>query len=212
MAGVFLSYRSTDAAIGALYIDEKLVAEFGEKRVFRDSRSIPAGTNYKPFLWDWLRRSDVVLALMGPHWNERDEDGRMLLDDPDDFIHRELVEALNLTIKVVPVLLGPVPKLVASELPTDLAPLADFQYRRFDSRNGDYDMPRLIDTVAEFLGADTAKVNPKRSAAQRADTIVNGNVRGDGSAMVIGGGTATYNAAPPIAGPDSATRRYRGPE
>jgi hypothetical protein len=130
----------------------------------------------------------------------------MILADPDDFVHRELVEAVSLGITVVPVLLGRVSKPVASELPKDLATLADLQYRHVDPRSDPYDMQMLIDTVAKFLGEDASPKGSNGSLGQHADTIVNGGVRADGSAIVIGGGSATYNAT----ASNSDKQRFRG--
>lgn len=68
-----------------------------------------------------LTHSDVLLAIIGPDWLTAEKDGRRRLDDPDDWVRRELVTGLGLgRVQVIPVLVGEAPLPVPEELPEPL--------------------------------------------------------------------------------------------
>ncbi|HTY93619.1 MAG TPA: toll/interleukin-1 receptor domain-containing protein, partial [Steroidobacteraceae bacterium] len=95
MPGIFISYRRSDNpdAVGRLY--DRLVAEFGKSKVFKDVDSIPLGQDFREHLNDIVGRCAAVLAIIGPRWTDiRDEAGRKRLEDPDDFVRIELEAAL----------------------------------------------------------------------------------------------------------------------
>src|SRR5262249_28546973 len=101
---VFINYRGTDSgSYGALLFAE-LSRHFGRELVFLDTESIPAGTDYVQELFARVRQARVVLALIGPRWLQTtDSEGRRI-DDPNDWIRRELVEAFAAGVRVIPVL------------------------------------------------------------------------------------------------------------
>ncbi|MFI7599136.1 TIR domain-containing protein [Actinoplanes sp. NPDC049681] len=153
MGGVFLNYRTADAALGAVLLDERLTARFGPDAVFRDNRSIALATRFDTVLWQRLRSADVVLALIGPHWFEADDSGRPAIHDPQDFVRRELAEALRLAIDVCPVLLGedtPLPR--ADQLPRGLKTLPKHQYARIRTRDPGPDIDELVRRLADRPG------------------------------------------------------------
>jgi tetratricopeptide (TPR) repeat protein len=66
----------------------------------------------------------VLLAIIGPDWVTTTRDGRRRLDDPDDWVRREIVTSLGLgRVVVTPVLVGGAPLPAADELPEDLRAL-----------------------------------------------------------------------------------------
>jgi hypothetical protein len=141
---IFVNYRTVDEAGGALLIERELSRRFGGDRVFMDHRSIPLGQEFAPELINGVRNSTVLLAVMGVHWlDER-------LTDERDWIRRELLEARDNDVRVVPVLLGR-ERLNRPELPADLAWLADLQYRTLDFRDMDHGLRVLGDKLAELV-------------------------------------------------------------
>jgi TIR domain len=75
---VFVSYRREDSAASAGRLGDRLVYEFGKDQVFMDVDSIPLGSDFVKRLADEVQRCDVLLAVIGPRWNEiRDEMTRM---------------------------------------------------------------------------------------------------------------------------------------
>src|SRR5262249_43450184 len=92
--GVFINYRGEDShSYGALLYAE-LSRHFGAELVFLDSESIPAGADFVIQLLARVRGCAVLLAVVGPRWlSAADAEGRRRIDDPADWIRRELAEA-----------------------------------------------------------------------------------------------------------------------
>ncbi|MEJ0007985.1 MAG: toll/interleukin-1 receptor domain-containing protein [Steroidobacteraceae bacterium] len=125
LPGIFISYRRNDNpdATGRIY--DRLVAEFGKARVFKDVDSIPLGQDFRGHLNSIVGECWAVLAIIGPRWTDAsNKAGQRRLEDPDDFVRIELEAALARDIPVVPVLVAHAPLPVASELPGSLAPMA----------------------------------------------------------------------------------------
>ncbi|GAB3981433.1 TIR domain-containing protein [Plantactinospora veratri] len=156
MPDVFINYRSDDEAAVAVLIDEQLCAKIGPKRVFRDNRSIELGRDFRPELWGSLAKSVVLVVVIGKRWLARDGRGRRRIDNPEDFVRREIAGALSMGIAVVPVLVGEVPVLRAENLPDDIAKLAHRQYRRLSTRGIQRDLPLLIEELATLARGEPA--------------------------------------------------------
>jgi TIR domain/WD40-like Beta Propeller Repeat len=125
LPGIFISYRRSDTpdAVGRIY--DRLIAEFGKARVFKDVDSIPLGQDFRGHLNDIVGGCATVLAIIGPKWTDiRNEAGQKRLDDPDDFVRIELEAALARNVPVVPVLVGHAPMPGTSQLPSTLSSLA----------------------------------------------------------------------------------------
>src|SRR5438876_7475462 len=104
---VFISYRRDDTAADARSVYQRMQRTFGSRQLFMDVDSIQRGRDFHQVLEDHLRKSAVMLAVIGPRWSDaRDADGNRRLDDPEDFIRLEVARALNRDIAVVPVLVG----------------------------------------------------------------------------------------------------------
>ena len=153
MPDIFINYRNGDEEATATAIDQELRRRFGRDQVFRASRSIPPGEDYVPALLTAVRRSEVLLAVIGSRWlTALDEQGRNRLHDEADWIRREILEAFEHGVRVIPVLIGRLqPLLRPSDLPPELARLADCQYRRLDHRSSEIDLRALGDELAELV-------------------------------------------------------------
>lgn len=65
----------------------------------------PAGTDFVHGVLHGIRSAHIVLAVIGSCWlTITGPAGRRQIDDPDDRIRRELVEAFHFGIRVIPVL------------------------------------------------------------------------------------------------------------
>ncbi len=125
LPGIFISYRRSDSpdATGRIY--DRLVAEFGKARVFKDVDSIPLGQDFRGHLNGIVSECGVMLTIIGPRWTDAtNKAGQRRLEDPDDFVRIELEAALARDIPVVPVLVAHAPIPLASDLPTSLAAMA----------------------------------------------------------------------------------------
>lgn len=144
MSRIFISFRGGDEPYGAVLVHVILSGWFGPHNVFRSNASIRPGDDYVTGIMDGLRRCDVLLAVMGPRWlRAADAGGGPRLDDPEDWVHRELATAFAAGKRVIPVLLGGATMPAATDLPPGLARLGRCQYRRLDHRQFNADISLL---------------------------------------------------------------------
>ncbi|MBP2327079.1 WD40 repeat protein/adenylylsulfate kinase-like enzyme [Kibdelosporangium banguiense] len=152
MGGVFINYRTGDGEFAATLITRVLVARFGAEHVFLASRSIRPGEDFAQKILERLRQSDVLLAVIGSRWHSvTDRQRRREVDAPDDWVHREIVEAFRHGLRVIPVFLDHTVGLSEPELPPDLAPLARCQFLRLSHRNDTRDLARLVDELGDLV-------------------------------------------------------------
>jgi hypothetical protein len=149
VAQVFINYRSRDQPLGAAMIDDALRRRFGSTNVYRDSQSIPVGGDVVQSIVDAVRSSDVLVAVIGRDWLAAGGDGKRLIDNPDDWVRREIAEAFRRGIPVIPVLVGDTPPIMtAGDLPPDIAGLAQMQFVRIRHRNAAQDLDTLVRAIA----------------------------------------------------------------
>jgi hypothetical protein len=151
MSQIFISYRKAEDGFAAVAIDERLCEHFGADRVFRDSRTIMPGVDFGPDLWRTLAHSAVLAVVVGPRWLTAGLDGRRRIDNPDDFVRREIALALEIDKPVIPILLADAPQLAAEALPDNIRALASHQYVRIYPRTFEHDMRRLIEALEKIL-------------------------------------------------------------
>ncbi|WP_053732792.1 RES family NAD+ phosphorylase [Nocardia sp. NRRL S-836] len=145
----FINYRTGDAQEAPELLHRELSRRLGEKAVFRDVRSIRPGTpDFAAALEDNVRHCQTVLAVIGRRWeHECDDDGVPHLENPQDWVRRELVLAHESGVPVVPVLLGARLKLNAATLPPELAHLVSAQYVQLPRGFGEPDVKLLVDRL-----------------------------------------------------------------
>jgi tetratricopeptide (TPR) repeat protein len=169
--GVFINYRGVDSrSYGALLYTE-LSRHFGAETVFLDSESIQAGADFAEELLARVRGCRVLLAVIGPRWLTTAGAGGRIIDDPADWVRRELVEALDAGVRVIPVLTDDAVLPAEADLPAEIAGLGRCQYRRLRHREATTDLTRLrvdlavdpqlraaADRVARARGSEAAVV------------------------------------------------------
>ncbi|MFJ5984582.1 toll/interleukin-1 receptor domain-containing protein [Lentzea sp. NPDC092896] len=152
MPGVFVNYRTGDGEWAAALIKRELSARFGADQVFYASQSIRLGEDFSREILSGLRRCEVLLALIGPRWvNAVDREGVRRLDKPDDWVRREILEAFDCGLRVIPVLMDGIDPLREADLPDALKRVARCQYLRIHHRSDDLDLPRLVDELVELV-------------------------------------------------------------
>lgn len=146
---VFINYRGEDShSYGALLYTE-LARQFGDDQVFLDVESIPAGVDFVEELLDRVRSAWVLLAVIGPRWlTATDPAGQRRIDDPADWIHRELAEAFTAGVRVIPVLTDQAELPTTAQLPADLVALSRCQYRQLRYREPTADLARIVTDLA----------------------------------------------------------------
>jgi TIR domain/Tetratricopeptide repeat/NB-ARC domain len=158
---VFINYRGEDShSYGALLYTE-LTRHFGDEHVFLDAESIPAGADFVQELLGRVRSAPVVLAVIGPRWLTATDPatGQRRIDDPDDWIRRELTEAFTAGVRVIPVLTDQAKLPREAELPADIAALSRCQSRHLRRREPIADLARIV--------TDLTSLDPTLAAAAR---------------------------------------------
>jgi hypothetical protein len=145
MPEIFLSYRRADAAGTAGRLFDRLSQHFGAEQVFRDIDSIEAGDNFEQSIRDALRTASAVLVVIGPRWLDlRRDDGTRRVDDPLDYVRREIELALSSDTIVIPVLVENAVLPAAELLPASI--------RELTKRNAvELSHPRWENDVEDFI-------------------------------------------------------------
>ncbi|MEV0256710.1 toll/interleukin-1 receptor domain-containing protein [Streptomyces sp. NPDC050732] len=225
MPDVFVNYRTGDGDQTATTLHNKLTARFGKDRIFRASQSIRPGAFFDDELTRGVRRSGVLLAVIGPDWI-----GHPALHRTDDWVRKEILEAFRCGIPVIPILAGRrTERPTRSCLPKPLARLADCQTLRYDNQNDAYDMQRIGDALTDLIpelakAEEVAAKNSSLNAAQNTvdtaygGTVVQaGTVHGDAGTVIRGsqgpvhtGPGNLYNNSAHVTGDDSISTFVAG--
>lgn len=150
MSRVFISYRRADSAPWATKLNRHLSMRFGKDLVFQDVDDIKPGADFLETIRQALASCEVFLILIGPHWLV-DAQGRRRLDDPNDVLRMEVVDALSAKGTVVPVLVGGAGMPSSDALPDSLKPLARRQAMNLADRRWIPDVEALIDRLREII-------------------------------------------------------------
>ncbi|MFE7317674.1 toll/interleukin-1 receptor domain-containing protein [Streptomyces sp. NPDC057555] len=152
---IFINYRTADEAWCASHLAKELGQRFGPDRVFRDGDSLRGGDRYPEELVAAVRTCSVLLAVIGERWlNATDARGGRALDNPEDWTRREIIDAFDWGIRVIPVLVSPrLGPFAPADLPPELAELADVQFRRLNPRDPAAELDRLGDELASLVPA-----------------------------------------------------------
>jgi hypothetical protein len=144
---VFISYRREDTGGYAGRLYDQLAASFGEQNVFMDIDTLGPGVDFEEEIRKAIDESDVVLALIGRRWLETKGQGGRRLDEPGDFLRRELGAALGRGRVVIPVLVQGATMPPSSELPSDIGRLARLNAFELSDRRWKLDVEELIERL-----------------------------------------------------------------
>ncbi|MFD9487540.1 toll/interleukin-1 receptor domain-containing protein [Streptomyces sp. NPDC059991] len=172
MPQIFVNYRTDDEEATATLVDRELSRIFGNENVFRASKSIGPGSRFPQELLTAVRRSHVLLAVIGPRWlTAGGSGGRSPMEDESDWTRREIREAFETGAVVIPLLVGGVKRLAGEDLPAEIKDLASCQYRRLNHRNAEADLTRLADDLVKLSPelAASAESNGYRSPSTVSD-------------------------------------------
>src|SRR5215470_2755608 len=165
MGGIFINYRSDDSQTAAALIDRELTAWFGSDQVFLDSRSIRAGSDFVEELLRRVRACSVLLVVIGPQWlTVADGAGRRRIDDPSDWVRREIAEALIHGLRVIPILTGDAALPGEANLPQDIAGLSRRQHLLLRHRYTALDLAYVVERITE-ADPELAKIAALRQSS-----------------------------------------------
>ena len=154
MSDIFISYRRQDASGSAGRLADHLEKFFTEKAIFRDVAAIEDGEDFGDAIKKQLKSCSVFLAVIGPRWLDAvDAKGQRRLDDPEDWVRREISAALQRSdIRVIPVLVDHAPLPGEQDLPDDLKPLLKRNAWPITDAGWDDEIKRLARSISKVMG------------------------------------------------------------
>jgi TIR domain-containing protein len=165
MPKLFISYRREDSTVVAGRIFDRLQAHLGRSSVFMDVDSIPYGADFRKHLTDMVAQCDLMLVLIGVDWLKAQADGRRRIDDLNDFVRIEIKAALDLGIRVVPILLGQTMMPLEDHLPEEIRDLAYLQAAQVDpGKDFHLYMDRVLKKLDQLLAQPRVPTQPAAPA------------------------------------------------
>jgi hypothetical protein len=163
-AAIFLCYRREDSSGYTGRIFDHLARHFDPGQVFMDIDSIDPGVDFTEVVDRAVARSAAIVAVIGRSWlSAADERGGRRLDDPTDYVRRELSIALFRDARVIPVLVQGAQMPTVEQLPEPLQPLAHRNALELSDTRWTFDiavLTRALDrAVAEVHGRAGAGVH-----------------------------------------------------
>lgn len=165
---IFVNYRRSDAQGFAGRLADSLTLHFGSDRVFRDVTGINYGQDFEKIIVERIEQACAVVVVIGENWlTATDAGGERRLDDPDDYVLREIAAALEGGVVVIPVLIGGATMPRKEELPDRLADLAMRNAITISDERWSFDVERLAKVLAiDVAGSVTqGKLDSMRLAA-----------------------------------------------
>jgi TIR domain-containing protein len=152
MAKIFISYRREDSSGHARALSDVLERHFGPESVFFDVDDLAPGADFPLAIRNELKKCKVLLALIGKSWlTARDADGFRRIDNPDDFVRREVGSALARRVPVIPITLQDEKPPAPETLPKALKPLARRQAFALRNDRWETDVSLLIEQIEAIL-------------------------------------------------------------
>lgn len=149
---IFISYRREDTSGESGRLKDKLEQVFGKENIFYDVETLEAGLNFDDSIAKALNESKVLLAMIGPHWLKvTDSKGSKRISKPDDWVRKEISEALKRNLRVIPVLVNGADMPDYEELPDDLKELSLKHAQELTSSRWSYDVGELTKVLEKII-------------------------------------------------------------
>jgi TIR domain-containing protein len=148
---VFISYRRKDTLWFTRQLQELVREEFPNIEIFWDLE-LAIGDDFVQAIEDAVSQCQVLLAIIGDDWlTIEDENGKRRLDNPNDFVRLEIVQALKHSIHVIPILVDNTPMPSADLLPDDLKHLVRRQALEVDAKRFRHDVNVLLNELHKIF-------------------------------------------------------------
>jgi hypothetical protein len=170
---VFVSYRRSDAPGYAGRLYDHLKEMFGKEHVFMDIDTLEIGVDFSARIGQALDECHALLAVIGPSWVDvKDRHDHRRLDDPHDFVRKEILAGLiREDVLVIPVLVQDADMPDSEDLPAPLEPLAFRNALRLSDHHWEYDMGRLARAIRRAAEQKaTSTVHDKEKLAKALET------------------------------------------
>lgn len=153
LKSIFISYRRNDSSSAVLRLSETISQNFGKSSVFIDTSVIEIPSEWPKQIERALAKASVLVAVIGPGWlKDYDQYGKRRIDDEHDWVNREISNALNNKIPIIPLLVEGADLPSREGLPSNLRALLKFQ--AFELRRGvrqwETDMEEFLDRLQKL--------------------------------------------------------------
>lgn len=149
---IFISYRREDTSGESGRLKDKLEQVFGRENIFYDVETLEAGLNFDESIAKALNESKVLLAMIGPHWLKvEDSNGVKRIQKPQDWVRKEIAEALKRELRVIPVLVNGAEMPDPEDLPEDLKELSLKHAQELSSSRWSYDVGELTKVLEKLV-------------------------------------------------------------
>jgi len=176
MPKIAISYRRSDTAAMSGRVFDRLAAHYGRHNVFMDIDNIPIGSDFRAHIGETLRRTDVVLAVVGAAWLGAQDDGKPRIHEENDPVRVEIETALARGAPVIPVLVDGAKMPDAASLPQSFGSFAFLNAAEVATgRDFDGQIGRLIaaiDSAAAVEIDHTASIYAASKAAARSRLLL----------------------------------------
>lgn len=199
-AQVFLSYRRDDTAGYARALGDELAQQLGADRVFMDVDDIQPGQPFAQVIEHHVGAATVLLVLIGKRWLGEREGMPSRIDDPIDFVRREVAAGLASGARVIPVLLDGAAMPTESQLPHELRALAGRNALAVDHSRYAADLSRLLAAVRVALGEPPATASRPQAAAASG---LSWGLWWFGAAVAVVAGIVWWQMGMPVAAPQA---------
>jgi hypothetical protein len=153
---IFLSYSRSDQRSARLLweiLRSRLHCE-----IFMDvvNNSIRLGTVFPDAVEQAITSSSVFILLMGKAWSSNGVlSGGRPIDDPNNWLRKEVALALEKRIRIIPVLLDGVSMPARGGLPEEISLLSHHHGIAIRDAEFDHDIEPLLETLEELVGSET---------------------------------------------------------
>src|SRR6476619_3382501 len=156
-SSAFISYRRDDSGGEAGRLADTIKDQFGDESVFFDTADIPLSDPWPTRLESALGEARVVVVVIGPGWIlASDKWGRRRIDDPSDWVRREIQLGLELGKTMMPLLVRHAEALPEEAFPPELSALASIQAYPIRNNQWSSDIQYVLGSLEPFLGARAA--------------------------------------------------------
>jgi hypothetical protein len=154
MPKIAISYRRSDTSAISGRIFDRLAAHYGKHSVFMDVDNIPIGIDFRAHIGETLRRTDVVLAVIGAGWLGAQDGGKARIREESDPVRVEIETALARGAPVIPVLVDGAKMPDAAALPQSFGTFAFLNAAEVATgRDFDGQIGRLIAAIDRAVAA-----------------------------------------------------------
>lgn len=154
MTRIFISYRRSISRYAAAMLHQFCVNRFGRQYLFFDTETIRPGDSFPSRILRALSTCEVLLPLIGPNWHKVADENGLRLQQPEDWVRREIATVLRRNretpagsakpVLVIPLIEAEASVPRADDLPDELKALQELN-------SVNYHNPRDLDVIASAI-------------------------------------------------------------